>query len=223
MLTRYDWSNSPIQAMVLASFKHLATDICLMHRCLVLITTLLLSACATFDRTNILPGQRVPGPALSFAVPTQNTWFAVEYGTGNRIKLSQLNNEDRYSIIVAINKGPFRGMYNNAEDHLKDLQRFRNSRPQPSGLIEHSHKDWIDTRYGKLCVRSASFAEDWRGRNSKGPAMVESIQLVCAHPELINVLVSTQLTRRSEKEAKQVDLSTLADELFASFEFKTYD
>jgi hypothetical protein len=184
---------------------------------------LFISACATFDKTNILPGQRVPGPGFSFTVPTDNTWFTVEYGTGNRIKLSQLNNNDSYSILVSINRGPYWGMYRSAEAHLKDVQSHHHRTAKPAGYIEHKYEAWVDARYGKLCVRSAYSAEDWRGRNNEGAALIEAINLSCPHPELPNVLISTQLSRRYEKNGESLDLRLHADALFASFEFQEID
>ena len=184
---------------------------------------LLVSACASFDKTNIQPGQRVPGLGFSFIAPTQKTWFTVEYGTSHRIKLSQLNDQDSYSILVSLNRGPRRGMYQSAEAHLKALRRNRRGNSKSAGFLQHQHKEMIDTRYGDLCVRYTSSGEDWRGRNNEGPAIIDSIGLSCAHPETANILISIEITRRSETDAATIDLATYADELFSSVEYQDID
>lgn len=192
-----------------------------MTRSILLLLLLMLSACASFDRTNILPGQRVAGLGFSFTVPTQNSWFAVEYGTSNRIKLSQLNKQDHYSIVISLNRGPAQGMYRNAEAHLSTLQRHKQAKTKKDGYIQLAHKEWIDSRYGKLCVRYTSSAEDWTGRNNKGPAMVDSIALTCEHPEISNVLISVEISRRYEVDADISDLTAYADALFSSLEYQS--
>jgi len=180
---------------------------------------LLLSGCATFDKTNIQPGHRVIGPGYSFTVPTQKSWFAVEYGTSNRIKLSQLNNQDSYSILITINRGPYQGMYQSAEAHLKIIQQHKQKEFRKAGLSINKHQEWVEPQYGKLCVRYTSSGEDWRGRNNLGPAIVDLVGLSCAHPALHNVLISINLTRRSDENVEKVDLTTYADELFSSIEY----
>ena len=190
-----------------------------MMRSVLLFLFLLLSACASFDKTNIQPGQRVPGLGFSFIVPGQKAWFAVEYGTSHRIKLSQLNNQDSYSILVSLNRGPRQGMYQNAETHLRAIQFSKRSKFKSTGFVQHQHEEWIDSRYGKLCVRYTSSGEDWRGRNSEGPAMVDSIGLSCAHPETDNVLINIEISRRSEPDAATIDLVAYADQLFSSVEY----
>jgi len=190
-----------------------------MIRSVLLFLFLLLSACASFDKTNIQPGQRVPGLGFSFIVPGQKAWFAVEYGTSHRIKLSQLNNQDSYSILVSLNRGPRQGMYQSAEIHLRVLQRNKRRKIKSTGFFQHQHEEWIDSRYGELCVRYSSSGEDWRGRNSEGPAMVDSIGLSCAHPETDNVLINIEISRRSEPDAATIDLVTYADQLFSSVEY----
>ena len=190
---------------------------------MLLVFILLLSACASFDKTNIQPGHRVIGLGFSFTVPTQKSWFAVEYGTSHRIKLSQLNNQDSYSILISLNRGPYQGMYQNAEAHLQAIQHHKQRKFRQKGLIQHSHKEWIDSQYGELCVRHTSSSEDWRGRNNAGPAIVDLIGLSCPHPELNNILVTIDLSRRSEIDAEKVDLTAYADKLFSSFEYTSLE
>ena len=184
---------------------------------------LLLSACASFDKTNIKPGHRVNGLGFSFTVPTEKSWFAVEYGTSHRIKLSQLNLQDSYSILVSLNRGPYRGMYQSATAHLKAVQSAKQRQRRYKGLVQHSHKEWVDDQPGELCVRYTSSSEDSRGRNSLGPATVDLIGLTCLHPELNNVLISIDLTRRSDADADKVNLSAYADILFSSFEYTSIE
>lgn len=188
-------------------------------RILTLLAVLIVVSCATFDRTNIYPGQKVPGLGFSFEVPTQNNWTAVEYGSGNKIHLFQLNDDDSFSIVVTLNRGPYFGMYKNAEAHLNALKRLIQKETQHEGYIEHSHQEWIESKYGKLCVRYSSNAEDWRGRNKAGPALIDLVGLSCHHPEISNVIINTEITRRYEVDATQVDLATYADALFSSFEY----
>lgn len=190
-----------------------------MIKSMLLFLILLLSACATFDKTNIQPGERVKGLGFSFTVPTEKSWFAVEYGTSHRIKLSQLNDDDRYSILISLNRGPRFGMYPRAEDHLSAAVNSYRMEPIPTGLTKLFHKEWLDLRYGELCVRQTSLSEDWRGRNNKGPAIVETIELTCEHQELENVLISIELSRRYEKDSAAIELATYADEIFSSIEY----
>ena len=179
----------------------------------------LLSACASFDRTNIRPGDRVPGPALSFEAPTKQSWFTSEYGSGHRMRLVQLNDLDSYTIEVALNRGPARGMYASAEAHMSALRRHRRFQPRAYGYDEMSRNDAVDERYGKLCVRSTSHAKDWRGRNRAGPALVDKVALSCPHPKLDNVLVSVEITHRYEEDMVVEALAPTADDLFGSLEF----
>lgn len=190
-----------------------------MAKSTLLLLMLLLSSCASFDKTNIPPGHRVIGLGFSFTVPTQKSWFAVEYGTSHRIKLSQLNNQDSYSILVSINKGPYQGMYQSPEAHLQAIRYHKKRKFSQAGLIYHKQKAWADSQYGKLCVRYTSSSEDWRGRNNAGPAIVDLVGLTCPHPELHNVLISIDLSRRADRNAAKVDLSVYADELFSSVEY----
>jgi len=187
-----------------------------MIRAVSLFSILLLCACVSFDKTNIQPGQRVVGLGFSFTVPTQKSWFAVEYGTSHRIKLSQLNDQDSYSILVSLNRGPRKGMYQSAEAHLKAVQRHKRGKIRSAGLIRLHHHEWVDARYGKLCVRYVSSDEDWRGRNSKGPAMVDTVGLICEHPEIENVLLSIEISKRFEVNATASGLDSYADVLFSS-------
>lgn len=192
-----------------------------MIKSLSIFLVLLMSSCASFDRTNILPGQRVPGPGFSFTVPTERVWSAVEYGTSNKIHLFQLNDSDSYSILVSLNRGPRFGMYNSAEAHLRVLKKHQNIELKSAGLFLHSHNEWLEPKYGDLCVRYAYKAEDWKGRNKKGSAMVDLIGMTCEFPEITNVLISIEFSRRSEPNADFVDITPFADELFASFEYQS--
>lgn len=192
-----------------------------MLKSLLLCVVVVISGCASFDKTHILSGQRVPGPGFSFTVPTERAWTAVEYGTSNKIHLFQLNNQDSYSILVSLNRGPRLGMYQDAESHLLALKYHRQLEPTPAGFFWLSHNEWIEPRYGDLCVRYSYKAEDWHGRNSKGPAMVDLIALICEFPEQPNVLISIELSRRYEQYAEVVDITPYADELFASFEYES--
>ena len=194
-----------------------------MTRSLLLCLTLLLCSCASFDKTNIRPGQRVEGLGFSFAVPTQKAWFAVQYGSGHRIKLSQLNDEDSYSISISLNRGPAKGMYQSAEAHLRAIQRHRAVWPKSFGFSRLRRDEWPDPQYGALCIRYSAYDEDWRGRSRKGPAMVELIGLSCEHPEIDNVLISIDITRRHEVEAPGIDLAAFADALFSSVEYESIE
>lgn len=186
----------------------------------IVLLALFLSACASFDQTNIKPGQRVDGFTFSFEVPTETPWFAVVYGTSHRLKLSQLNQDDSYSILVTLTRGPRSGMYSSANAHLQALKRHLQLKRQPKGLVLHHQAQAIDTRYGELCIRQTSNSEDWRGRAKPGPALIDSITLTCPHPGFANVLISTTLSRRYETHAATLELTNYADQLFASFEFE---
>lgn len=182
-----------------------------------------LSACASFDRTHISPGERVYGPRYSFMTPPaaydQAPWFASEYGNGHRIKLYQLNHKDSFTIISALNRGPLTGMYPSAEEHLRALQRYQHTVRHPPGF-EHAHYDaWIATEYGALCVRYENRGEDHQGRANRGPAQVETLGLACAHPTLPNVLMNLEITRRADHDAPYVDLAKQAEVLFNSLEY----
>jgi hypothetical protein len=177
------------------------------------------AACATkFDRTNIQPGQRVDGPALSLVVPTNKPWFAVDYGTGSRIRLSQLNFDDSYIITAGVNRGPRQGMFKDSKQHLSTLLKNKRDEIIPDGVVLHDHQEWEAPEYGDLCVAYSSHKEDWRGRNNEGPALVDSVGLICPHRHLANVLVSVVIERRYEVDGPRVDMATLAKQLFASLE-----
>jgi|GEM_PF-1711470 len=192
--------------------------------CIRLVTvTLLFSACASFDKTNIQPGQTVRGYGFNFEVPTDTPWFAVEYGTSNRIRLSQLNDLDSYAIEVSLNRGPRRGMYPSAEIHLKAFQRHKRLERKPRGYRETHHEEWVDTRYGPECIRFNTTAIDRAGRNNREPAQVATAGITCAHPHMNNVLVRTEITRRYEPDAPAVNLDELAETLFTSLEYIQVD
>ena len=180
---------------------------------------LLLSACATFDKTNIPPGQRVEGLGFSFEAPTEHAWFAAEYGTSNRIKLIQLNDDDRYTILVSLNRGPRRGMYQTAEAHLQVFQRYKQVEVQPPGYFLLDHQEMIDEQYGHLCLRYTANAKDWRGRSKEGAALIDMVGLTCEHATLPNVLISVELSRRFEASSDKIDISPFAEQLFKSLEF----
>lgn len=190
-----------------------------MFRILICYGMLLLSACASFDKTNIPPGQRVEGLGFSFEVPTKRSWFAAEYGTSNRIKLIQLNDEDSYIILVSLNRGPGRGMYPTAEEHLRVFQRHKQIEVQPPGYFLLDHHEWIDEQYGHLCIRYTAKAKDWRGRSKKGAALIDTVGLTCEHSTLPNVLISVELSRRFESYSQEVDIKPFADALFSSIEY----
>lgn len=178
-----------------------------------------LSACATkFDRTNIQPGQRVDGPAISLVVPTSKSWFAVDYGTGSRIRLSQLNFDDSYVITAGVNRGPRQGMFRSSQAHLEALFKAKRKEIIPDGVILHDHQEWEAHEYGDLCVAYSSHSEDWRGRNNAGPALVDTVGLICPHRHISNILVSVEIERRYEVDGPRVDIATLAQQLFASVE-----
>lgn len=178
--------------------------------------------CAHFDPTNIQPGQRVPGPGYSFTVPTQKAWSAVEFATSNRIHLFQLNNHDSYTITVALNRGPYLGMFQRAEDHLATLQLSKHAEFKKSHLKLLEHEEWLAPEYGELCVAYRYKAEDWQGR-LQDPVIKELHGLVCEFPVIQNVLISAEISRRAESTAQSVDLLPLAKELFASIEYRELD
>lgn len=194
-----------------------------MIRFLSISAMLLLCACASFDKNNIQPGQRVARPGLSFVVPTENNWSASEYGTSHRIKLNQLNQEDDYSIVVTITRGPDEGMYKDAETLLKIVQQYKEGEMKPAGFFRVAHAESLGTGYGELCVQYSSTGEDWRGRNNEGYfALVDVIGLTCAHPEMDNVLVNVEISRRYEETSPAQDLSVYAHELFSSMEYEEF-
>lgn len=183
---------------------------------LALITLLLVSCATPFDRTNIKPGQRVLGPAVSIEVPTEKSWFAVDYGTKNHIRLSQLNYDDSYTIHVTVNKGRPTGMFRTAESHLRAFISARTSKQPERGVIEQSHREWVARDYGPICIGYSSLTEDWRGRSQPGPALVDLIGLTCPHRHLPNILVDVEISRRYELDAPRLDLSGPAKQLFSS-------
>lgn len=191
-------------------------------RLLVCIT--LLSACATpFDRTNIQPGQRVFGPGVSVEVPTTKPWFAVDYGTSNHIRLSQINFDDSYSLRVAVNRGPSTGMFSSAKQHLVAFVRRRDNTSAVPGLVVHHQDAWVEPRFGEICVAYLSHSEDWRGRNNLGPALVDTIGLICPHPGFGNVFVNTELSRRYDIDAPRIDITPYAQKVFDSLEYAGVD
>ncbi|WP_197472278.1 hypothetical protein [Oleiphilus sp. HI0067] len=185
--------------------------------------TLIISGCATsFDRTNIRPGERVYGPAVSVVVPTEKSWFAVDYGTGNRIKLSQLNYDDSYSLKVAVNRGPAFGMFESAQAHLSAYRENVND-DAVEGLIVHGRDSWAAEEYGNKCITYAEQLEDWRGRNNAGPALVDVYGLVCPHRGLPNILVNVELSRRYEVNAPRINVQNYAEQVFKSIEYAGVD
>lgn len=181
---------------------------------------LLISSCASFDKTNILPGQRVPGLGFSFSVPTEKPWSAVEYGTSNKIHLFQLNYQDNYSIIVSLNRGPRYGMYEDAASHLRALKFSKQREYRSLSLLLLDRDEWLEPKYGKLCVGYSYKAEDWQGNNVQEPKIVDLIGLACEHPEIPNVLINIEFSRRSELSADIVDINAYAEQLFSSFEYQ---
>ncbi len=190
-----------------------------MCRKILILASCLLVSCASFDRTNILPGQRVPGPGYSFVVPTEHAWSAVEYGTSNKIHLFQLNDQDNYSIVVALNRGPRSGMYDTAEAHLRAFRLSQYLGLKSSGLHLLHHAEWLEPMYGKVCVAYSYGAEDWQGRAKRGPALKDVFGLACEFPSVSNVLINIELSRRYEPSAEIVDLQTIAHALFSSFKY----
>ncbi len=179
-----------------------------------------LSACSTFDKTNIKPGERVRGFGFSFAVPTDRHWFATEYGTSNRLKLIQLNQEDSYSILVTLNKGPRWGMYPSADAHLSVVQYHKQHEIQPRGYFLLAHQEWVDESYGDLCVRYSVHAKDWRGRNKQGAALIDTLGLSCEHGSLDNVLITIEFSHRYEESGEKTDIERYARRLFKSLKFE---
>jgi hypothetical protein len=194
-----------------------------MIKCFSLVLILLISSCASFDRTNILPDQRVPGLGFSFSVPTEKAWSAVEYGTSNKIHLFQLNDLDNYSIRVSLNRGPRYGMYQNAEMHLRALKFSKQMEFNSPSWLLLSHDEWLEPKYGKLCVGYSYQAEDWHGRTIQGPITVDLIGLACEHQEMRNVIISIEFSRRSEPSANRVDIKPYAEKLFSSFEYHSVE
>lgn len=185
---------------------------------------LCLAACASFDKNNIQPGQRVTRPGLSFVVPTEKTWSASEYGTGHRIKLNQFNQADSYSIVVSLTRGPSDGMYGDVDALLKVVQNYKLGEMKPAGLFRRVHVEKPGTEYGERCVQYSSTSEDWRGRNNEGYyALIDVIGLTCVHPEIDNVLANVEISRRYEETSPTQNLSTYAHELFSSIEFDSID
>ena len=184
---------------------------------------LFLSACASFDKTNIPPDYRVYGPGYSFKTPTFGAWFAVEYGTGHRIKLSQLNHDDSYAVTTALNRGPYRGMYASAETHLLALKRHMANKRFHKGFVNYTHEESLASEFGELCVRYQYTGQDWAGRNNAGAASIAVIGLNCPHPALNNVLIQIELSRRYETYAKEHDIKNDAEALFSSLVLETGD
>jgi len=194
-----------------------------MSRYLLWCLSLVLSACATFDKNNIQPGQRVSRPGISFEVPTSKSWSASEFGTSHRIKLNQLNQDDEYSILVTMTRGPKEGIYSSAESLLRVVQNFKMGELKPAGLFRRSHSEAIASVYGEVCVRYRSLSEDWRGRNNQGYfALIDLIGLTCSHPEMENVLVNVEISRRYEEYSPVQDLSLYAHQLFSSIEYESF-
>lgn len=183
----------------------------------------ILASCATFDKTNITSDVRVPGPALSFVVPTETPWSAVDFGTGSQIRLSQLNFDDSYIIRAAVNRGPYTGMYKDSEQHLSEYQTYLSSRKTKEGFVETKHFERSAPEYGAACIEYREQGEDWAGRNSEGPAYVEKVGIICPHEGLSNILVNLEISRRYEAYAKPVDLNVLSKRLFNSLEFDSYN
>lgn len=194
-----------------------------MIRLLPISALVLLSACASFDKNNIQPGQRVSRPGLSFVVPTEKTWSASEFGTGHRIKLNQFNQEDDYQIVVTLTRGPRDGMYSDADALLKMIQNYKLGEMKPAGLFRRVHMEKLGTAYGELCVQYSSTSEDWRGRNNEGYyALIDLIGLTCVHPEMDDVLVNVEISRRYEEVSPAQDLSAYAHQLFSSIEYESF-
>lgn len=179
----------------------------------------LISACASFDKTNILPDQRVPGLGFSFSVPTEKAWTAVEYGTSNKLHLFQLNHQDNYSIVVTLNRGPRFGMYKDASAHLSALKYSKDLELDPVGWFLLEQDQWLEPKYGDLCVAYSYKAEDWQGRNTQEPAIEELMGLACEHQTMSNVLLTIEFTRRYDASADIVDINPLAEQLFSSLEY----
>lgn len=187
-----------------------------------IVTCVVLSTCASFDRTNIQPGQRVQGPALSFVLPEGRAWFASEYGQGSRMKLVHLGDDEVLTLALSLAKGPNSGMYQSAQQHLQALrkQHWHELAQAQFGYTELAREEGVAERYGQLCVRYSRRAKDWRGRNRAGPAMVQTEGLSCAHPHLPNALVKFELVRRHEPEQNLAPLAELAEPIFASLRYQ---
>lgn len=189
-----------------------------------IIFVIFLSGCATpFDRTNIQPGQRVFGPGVSVIVPTEKPWFAVDYGTSNHIRLSQINFDDSYSLRVAVNRGPLTGMFKSGQAHLAAFIHGRDSEKVTPGRVVHHRDAWVEPRYGAVCIAYLEHSEDWRGRNNLGPALVDTIGLTCPHVGFGNVFVNAELSRRYDIDAPRIDISTYAQQVFDSLEYAGVD
>lgn len=194
-----------------------------------LLVSELLVGCAQFDRTQIRAGDRIFGPAVSVTVPAvprdlmsdsdRHAWFASDYGSGNRMKLVLLNSDDLFSVEVAINRGPQRGMYRSVSEHLVVVESRRRPISIPDQVEVLAYDVSADPSYGALCVRYRSKLKDWRGRNRAGPALVEDVGLVCEHPKLSNVLVELRVTHRYETFSSEIELAPLADQVFRSAEY----
>lgn len=180
---------------------------------------LTLAACSSLDKTDIRPGDRIAGPGITFTVPTNQSWFAVDYGTSNHVKISQLNYEDSFSIEAFLNKGPRKGMFKSRKQHLAAIVNDRKRIYEPEGYTRLSHNEWINPDDPKLCVRYSLTAEDWRGRNNAGPALLETFGIVCAHPLFPNALSTLEITRRFEQDAPLVNMEVLAESVFHSIQF----
>ena len=195
-----------------------------MFKISIILSFLLVSGCTTFNRSDIPPGQRVPGPGFSFDAPrNEHHWFASEYGTSNRIKLVQLNQEDTYTVLVSLNRGPGRGMYPSAEAHLRVFQKHKELELHPPGYFLLDHQEWIDEQYGHLCIRYSAIAKDWRGRSREGAAVVDMQGLTCEHKTIPNVLISFELSHRYDENTERKKLDDIAHQLFKSIEFNSLD
>lgn len=193
-----------------------------MTRVALVVSCLVFSACASFDRTNILPGQRVQGPAMSFVLPESRAWFASEYGQGSRLKLVHLGDDEVLTLVLSLAKGPRSGMYQTAQQHRSAVrqQHWQALAQAQFGYTELTRAEAIAQHYGPLCVRYSRSAKDWRGRNRAGPAMVQTEGLSCAHPHLQNALMKFELARRHEPELSLAPLAELAEPIFASLRYQ---
>jgi hypothetical protein len=177
-----------------------------------------LSGCTTFDRTHIPPGQRLQGPGVSLVAPTAQPWFAVHYGSGHRMHISQLNARDSFSIKVSLNKGPSTGMYATTAQYLTDFKRYQQKMLFQFDLAVDEHRESISDRYPG-CIEFHMLGRDWRGRNNPGHANIEQYGLTCIHPGYQNAMVTIELQRRSELDADPVDMEVYAEWLFGSIQF----
>jgi len=180
-----------------------------------------LSHCAsTFDKTHLLPGQRIPAQGFSFAVPmTPKPWFAVQYGNSHLIHLSQVNNDDSYQLKVSTTKGPPRGMYKNAKAHMQALKRTVPYRLEKGFELEHM-RFFPAPEYGSLCVGYEVLGKNWYGRARPGPASIEIEGLSCPHKFYKNVLIHMRLMHRYEPDFNGRSTHTLAKRLFSSIEYE---